>query len=61
MVLLLGIDTPDILLVGSSGCYILNGLHRRKHRVIHIVIPMHAVAADKIQIRGLPISLRKTT
>jgi hypothetical protein len=53
MVLLLGIDGPDVVLGPDVPCDVVRGGHGRKHGMIHVVVPVHAVAADEEQILEL--------
>ena len=47
MVLLLLIDSPDIVL---GACDVFNGEHGREHRMILVVVFVHSVAADRIKV-----------
>ena len=52
MICTFGIYFPDISLGSFSAIYIFDRFHGRKHGMIHIVIPVHAVSANGPQIRN---------
>src|SRR5690606_23361094 len=49
VVLLLDVDLPDV--VGGAGGDVLGGEHGRVHRVVLVVVPVHAVAAHRVHVR----------
>src|SRR5213078_375832 len=49
VVLLLDVHAPDVVV--RAGGDVLGRQHRRVHRVVLVVVPVHAVAADGVDVR----------
>lgn len=50
VVFLFHVDVPDVRLVGAALLDVVDGGHGRQHRVVLVVIAVHAVAADEEQV-----------
>jgi hypothetical protein len=47
-----GVDLPNVFfLEGRRIDHALDGIHRRQHRVIHVVVTMLTIPADAIEVR----------
>ena len=52
VVIRFGVHIPDVPLVATARDDIVYGGHRRQHGVVLVVVLVHAVAANQIQIRN---------
>ncbi len=50
MVLLLGVDRPDVRFVGPAFQHVVDRRHGGEHGVVHVVVAVHAVAADQEEV-----------
>ena len=48
MVVEVGVHRPDVV---RRALHVPDGHHRRQHRVVLVVVLVHAVAADGVQVR----------
>lgn len=50
VIVLFHVDGPDIVFGAVAGFYIVHCRHRRKHGMVHIIVSVHAVPANKVEI-----------
>ena len=51
LVVFVGVDVPDVLLVRKALLDVAHGLEGRHHGVVHVVVAVLAVAADAVEVR----------
>ena len=52
-VIVFRVDRPDVGFVGDAGEQIIHGGHGSEHRMVHIVVLMHTVAANQKKVLEL--------